>query len=68
MRFHFIHAADLHIDSPLDSLGAKDSAVAAVFAKANRAAVQALVRETIDGGAKFLIIAGDIYDREWRDV
>src|SRR5271169_6052650 len=68
MRFHFIHAADLHIDSPLASLGLKDLAVAARFARANRDAVEALVKETIDGRAKFLIIAGDIVDGDWRDV
>jgi DNA repair exonuclease SbcCD nuclease subunit len=68
MRFHFIHAADLHIDSPLASLGLKDPAVAARFARAGRDAVEALVRETIEGGAKFLIVAGDIFDGDWRDV
>ncbi len=68
MRFHFLHAADLHIDSPLASLGAKDAAVAAAFAKANRTAVEALTRETIDSGAKFLIIAGDVFDGDWKDV
>src|SRR5271168_1671781 len=68
MRFHFIHAADLHIDSPLASLGLKDLAVAARFARANRDAVEALVKETIDGRAAFLIIAGDIFDGDWRDV
>ena len=36
MRFTFLHAADLHIDSPLASLGAKDPAVAARFARARR--------------------------------
>jgi DNA repair protein SbcD/Mre11 len=68
MRFHFLHAADLHIDSPLASLGAKDAAVAAAFARANRAAVEALVREAIDGEAKFLVIAGDVFDGDWKDV
>ena len=68
MRFHFIHAADLHIDSPLASLGAKDPAVAERFARADRAAVEALIDETIDSEAKFLIIAGDIFDGDWRDV
>src|SRR5580698_6883666 len=68
MRFHFIHAADLHIDSPLASLGLKDPAVAARFARANRDAVEALVKETIDSRAAFLIIAGDIFDGDWRDV
>ena len=68
MRFHFIHAADLHIDSPLASLGLKDPAVAARFARANRDAVEKLVGETIDSRAAFLIIAGDIFDGDWRDV
>jgi DNA repair protein SbcD/Mre11 len=68
MRFQFIHAADLHIDSPLASLGLKDPAVAARFARANRNAVEALVKEAIDSRAAFLIIAGDIFDGDWRDV
>src|SRR5271155_7519 len=68
MRFSFVHAADLHIDSPLASLGLKDPAVAARFARANRDAVEALARETIASEAKFLIIAGDIFDGDWRDV
>ena len=68
MRFTFLHAADLHIDSPLESLGAKDPAIADLFARAGRAAVEALIRETIDSEAKFLIIAGDIFDGDWKDV
>ena len=68
MRFQFIHAADLHIDSPLASLGAKDAAVAATFARANRAAAEALIRETLESGAKFLVISGDIFDGDWKDV
>jgi len=68
MRFSFIHAADLHIDSPLDSLGAKDPAVGARFARAGRAAVETLIAETITSDAKFLIVAGDVFDGDWRDV
>ncbi len=68
MRFRFIHAADLHIESPLARLGVKDPAVAARFARANRAAVEALVKETIASEARFLIIAGDIFDGDWKDV
>jgi DNA repair exonuclease SbcCD nuclease subunit len=68
MRFHFVHAADLHIDSPLAGLRAKDGGVAASFARANRTAVEALVRETIDSGAKFLIISGDVFDGDWKDA
>jgi len=68
MRFQFIHAADLHIDSPLAALGAKDPAVAATFAAAGRKAVERLISETIDSGAKFLVVAGDVFDGDWRDV
>ena len=68
MRFQFIHAADLHIDSPLAALGLKDARVAATFAAAGRKAVEQLVEATIDSGAKFLIVAGDVFDGDWRDV
>ncbi len=68
MRFTFIHAADLHIDSPLIGLSLKDATVAARFAEAGRRAVEALVEETIASKAAFLIVAGDIFDGDWRDV
>lgn len=68
MRFSFIHAADLHIDSPLVGLSFKDKAVAARFAQAGRRAVEALVNETIANNAAFLIVAGDIFDGDWKDV
>ncbi|MCG6205795.1 metallophosphoesterase [Rhodopseudomonas sp. HC1] len=68
MRFTFIHAADLHIDSPLAGLRAKNEDVARRFAEAGRKAVQALVDETIASNAAFLIIAGDIFDGDWKDV
>jgi DNA repair protein SbcD/Mre11 len=68
MNFNFIHAADLHIDSPFAGLGVKDPAVAARFAEAGRKAVERLITEAIDGKAAFLIVAGDIFDGDWKDV
>lgn len=68
MRFSFIHAADLHIDSPFAGLGVKDSVVAERFARSGRNAVEALIAETIDSKAAFLIIAGDVFDGDWKDV
>lgn len=68
MRFTFIHAADLHIDSPLAGLRLKDEDVARRFAEAGRKAVQALIDETIASEAAFLIIAGDVFDGDWKDV
>lgn len=68
MRFSFIHAADLHIDSPLLGLSLKDAAVAQRFALAGRQAVEALIEQTIACDARFLILAGDIFDGDWKDV
>lgn len=68
MRLSFVHAADLHIDSPLAGLGVKDPAVAKRFAQAGRRAVESLVRQTVETEAAFLIIAGDIFDGDWKDV
>lgn len=67
MRFSFIHAADLHIDSPLAALGKRNADAAGRFAAAGRKAVVALVDETIASKAVFLIIAGDIFDGDWAD-
>jgi DNA repair exonuclease SbcCD nuclease subunit len=68
MRFTFIHAADLHIDSPLAGLRLKDEAVARRFAIAGRSAFEALIAETIAREAAFLVIAGDVFDGNWKDV
>jgi len=68
MRFSFIHAADLHIDSPLAGLRLKDAVVAERFANAGRAAVTALIDEAIASKAAFLVIAGDVFDGSWKDV
>jgi DNA repair protein SbcD/Mre11 len=68
MRFCFLHAADLHIDSPLAGLGLKDPVVAARFARAGRRAVEALIDEAIAARAAFVVVSGDIFDGEWKDV
>jgi exonuclease SbcD len=65
--FRFVHAADLHIDSPLRGLTAKDEVIAAQFAAASRRAFRSLVTRTIEERAAFLIIAGDVFDGDWRD-
>jgi DNA repair exonuclease SbcCD nuclease subunit len=65
--FKFIHAADLHLGSPFHGLTLRDEAVARRFAEASRAAFSALVTETIEAGAAFMVIAGDVYDGDWRD-
>ena len=65
--FRFVHAADVHLDSPLKGLVGEEDASATRIRSATREAFDALVDRTIDERAAFLVIAGDLYDGEWRD-
>ncbi|WP_034995711.1 metallophosphoesterase family protein [Beijerinckia mobilis] len=67
MKFSFLHAADLHLGSPLIGLAAKDEEIARRFAHASRQAFIDLVTYAIDQALAFVVIAGDIYDGEWKD-
>jgi DNA repair protein SbcD/Mre11 len=67
LRFRFIHAADLHLGSPFRGLATRDAAVAQRFAEATRTAFTNLVDKAIEERVDFLVIAGDVYDGEWRD-
>ncbi|CAN7689127.1 metallophosphoesterase family protein [Rhizobium sp. LjRoot258] len=65
--FRFIHAADLHLGSPMLGLASKDADVAAQFIEATRNALSTLVSKAIDLAVDFIVIAGDIYDGDWKD-
>ena len=71
--FRFLHAADLHIDSPLGGLTAYEGAPASQIRTATRRAVENLVSLALgedqrgDGPVDFVVIAGDVYDGAWRD-
>lgn len=67
-RFTFLHAADLHLGSPLTGLALKDEDVARRFAAASRGAFSDLVTQAIAEEVKFVLIAGDIYDGDWKDT
>lgn len=66
-RFTFIHAADLHLGSPLSGLAARDAGIAERFASAGRRAFEDLVSLAITQRVAFLIVAGDVYDGDWAD-
>ena len=66
MSFRFIHAADIHLDSPLRGL-ARRGELADVFLEASRRALENLVQAAIDAKVEFVVIAGDIYDGDWKD-
>ena len=63
----FIHTADIHLDSPLTGLAAYPDAPAAQLRNATRDAFCALVDRAIEEQIDFMIIAGDLYDGDWRD-
>jgi exonuclease SbcD len=63
----FIHAADLHIDSPLRGLNGYEGAPVQRLRGATRQALAALVELAIEQEVDFVILAGDIYDGNWAD-
>ena len=63
----FIHAADIHLDSPLCGLAAYPDAPAAQLRNATRDAFCELVNRAIEEQVDFMVIAGDLYDGSWRD-
>lgn len=63
----FVHAADLHLDSPLRGLPVYEGAPVDEIRGATRRACENLVELCVDEGAALLVIAGDLYDGDWRD-
>ncbi|MEQ9409476.1 MAG: DNA repair exonuclease [Fuerstiella sp.] len=66
-EFQFIHAADIHLDSPLRGLSEYESAPVDEIREAVRRALENLVALAIDQRVSFVLIAGDIYDGDWKD-
>ncbi|MGB3643540.1 MAG: DNA repair exonuclease [Mesorhizobium sp.] len=64
MAYRFVHAADIHLDSPLRSLAMRNPDLADLIGSATRQAfvriVDLCLREQVDA----LVLAGDLYDGE----
>lgn len=65
--FKFIHAADIHLDSPLRGLYHYEGAPVDSIRGATREALKGLVRTAIDENVAFVVIAGDLFDGDWND-
>lgn len=67
MMFRFLHAADIHLDSPLRGLDRYEGAPVERLREATRHALQNLVDLAISIPVDFVLVAGDLYDGDWED-
>jgi exonuclease SbcD len=63
----FIHAADLHLDSPLSGLRERAGDRAENLIGATRRAFENLVDFAIEERVGLVVIAGDVFDGDWPD-
>ncbi len=65
--FTFLHAADIHLDSPLRGLEEYPDAPLEQIRLAARRAFDNLVQLALDEKVAFVLLAGDLYDGDWKD-
>lgn len=68
MLARFVHCADLHLDSPLNSLALRNAEAAERVGAATRRAFERIVDLCLDEGVDGLLIAGDLVDGDWRSM
>ena len=64
----FLHCADVHLDSPLGSLGKLDAEVAARLHRASRRALESMIDAALEHQVAAVIVAGDLFDGPVRDA
>ncbi|MCC9601053.1 DNA repair exonuclease [Stieleria sp. JC731] len=62
-----LHAADIHLDSPLQKLDRYDNAPVDQIRGASRRALEAMTTLAIEQDVDLVLIAGDLYDGDWTD-
>lgn len=65
--FRFLHAADIHLDSPLRGLEGFEDAPVDQIRGAVRRAFDNLVDLAIREDVGFVLIGGDLFDGDWKD-
>ena len=68
MPFSFLHAADLHLDTPFANVGGYPAAVGEALREASLQAWGALVEEASRRQVAFVLLAGDVYDGAERGL
>lgn len=67
MTRKLLHAADIHLDSPLQKLDRYDHAPVDRIRGATRRALENMTQLAIDQEVDLVVIAGDLYDGDWTD-
>jgi DNA repair protein SbcD/Mre11 len=62
--YRFVHAADIHLDSPLRSLALRNPELADLIGNASRQVFVRIVDLCLDEQVNALLLAGDLYDGE----
>ncbi len=68
MTFRFVHAADLHLDSPFKGIRETDPHVADVLRRATFDAYASLIQLCLDRRVDALLVAGDVFDGADRSL
>jgi len=68
VRFRFLHAADLHLDTPFAGVRRVEPDVASTLADASLRAFDALVRLAVEREVAFVLLAGGLYDGPVRGI
>ena len=67
-KITFIHAADLHLDSPMTGLSHLPKKIFERIKESTFAALKTLTEAAIEQQVDFVILAGDLFDEEDRSV
>jgi exonuclease SbcD len=62
MPYRFVHAADIHLDSPLRSLVLRDPELGELIGNATRRAFVSIIDLCLAEQVDALLLAGDLYD------
>lgn len=66
--FSFVHAADLHLDTPFRGVQASAPFVAEALREASLQAFDSIIELALDRKVDFVLFAGDIYDGQERGI
>ena len=67
-QIKFIHTADLHLGAPLNCGGSPSEELSNIFNQAGYQSLAYIVDTALEEEVSFLLISGDLYDREARSV